>query len=155
MKQLPLIPKTHLACGGSLNNTRQEKRVLSSRRPIQLVLKSKASTDLFKSRLIIKNLTSIYAKKFGIKVYASSVQRDHVHFVIKIPDRGSYSAFIRTLTGMIARRLGRGLFIMRPFTRIGTWGRDFRNMLDYLFRNDMEVFKIWTYKPRRSRAGPT
>ncbi len=153
MKQLTLISKPDLACGGELNNTRQEKRVLSSRRPIHLVLKTRSSASLFKSRLVIKSLTSKYAKTFGIKVHASSVQRDHVHFVIKMASRRAYIGFIRTLTGQIARRFGRGLFELRPYTRIGTWGREFRSLLDYLFRNDLEVFNIWRYQ--RSRAGPT
>ncbi len=152
MKQLSLIPKPQLACGGSLNNTRHSKRTLCSRRPIHLVLKTKNSTSLFKSRLVIKSLASKYAKQFGIKVYASSVQRDHIHFVIKIAGRISYIRFIRSLTGQLARRFGKGLFKFRPFTRLGTWGREFKDLLDYLFRNDMEVFKIWRYQ--RNRADP-
>ncbi len=152
MKQLSLIPKMHLACGGGFNNTRLEKRVLSSRRPIHLVLKTRSFVNLFKSRLIIKGLNSRYAKAFGIKVYASSVQKDHLHLVIKIPSRRAYIGFIRTLTGMMARRLGLGLFKFRPYTRVGTWGREFRSLLDYQFRNDMEGFQIWRYQ--RARAGP-
>ncbi len=149
-----MIPKPGLACGGELNNTRQEKRVLCSRRPIHLVLKTQGSTNFFKSRLKIKTLTSKYAEAFGIKVYASSVQRDHIHFVIKVPSRGAYVRFIRTLSGQIARNLGHGLFKTRPYTRIGTWGREFRQLLDYLFRNDMEVLDIWEYQ-RRPQAGPS
>ncbi len=154
MKQLSLIPKPNLACGGELNNTRQEQRVLSTRRPINLVLKTRNSANLFRSRLVVKSLTSKYAEKFGIKVYASSVQRDHLHLVIKIPSRRSYIALIRTLTGIMARRLGCGLFKLRPYTRIGTWGREFRGLLDYLFRNDMEVLEIWRYHRRPKRAPP-
>ncbi len=153
MKQLSFLPNQHLSCGGSLNNTRQQCRTLSSKRPIHLVLKSKASVNLFKNRLLIKHLISKHAGRFGVKIYASSVQRDHVHLAAKIPCRSAYLKFIRTITGILARKMGAGLWKYRPFTHIATWGREFRNLLDYLFRNDMEVFKVWRFQ--RSRAGPT
>lgn len=148
MIQLSLIPKPSLACGGSLNNTRQSQRILSFKRPIHLVLKTRLHRNLFKNRLMIKAKVAKYAEHFDIKVYASSVQRDHVHLAIKIPNRESYTRFIRTLTGILARTLGKGLWIFRPFTKIGTWGKEFRNLMDYLFRNDMEVFGVWRYQPR-------
>ncbi len=152
MKQLSLIPRQNLSCGGSLNNTKQTKRVLSSRRPIHLVLKSKSSVNLFRSRLKIKHLAAQYADRFGVKIYASSVQRDHLHLVIKTASRTAYIKFIRTLTGMLAKHLGKGVWQVRPFTRVASWGKDFRDLLDYLFRNDMEVFKIWNYQARHFRT---
>ncbi len=97
-------------------------------------------------------LASKYANSFGIKVCASGVQRDHIHFLIKVPNRTAYVRFIRTLTGQIARRFGSGFFKLRPYTRLATWGREVNALKDYLFRNDMEVFEIWRY--RRTRAGP-
>lgn len=151
MKQLSLIPSPNPYCGGSLNNTRQTKRVLSSKRPIHLVLKSRNPSHLFKNRLWLKSLAAKHAVKFGIQMYASSVQQDHIHFCIKIPNRMSYIGFIRTFTGLVARRLGKGVWKFRPFTRIATWGREFRGLMNYLFRNDMEVFGVWKYADRKRR----
>lgn len=148
MKQLSFIRRPNLSCGGSLNNTRHSKRVLSTKRPIHLVLKVKKSHDLFKRRLWVKRLIERQSARFQIKIFASSVQRDHLHLAVQVPSRSAYVQFVRTITGLIARKFGKGIFIFRPFTRVATWGREFRNLMNYLFRNDMEVFKVWSYVPR-------
>lgn len=153
MKQLNLIPKPNLSGGGSLINTRHSKRVLSSKLPMHLVLTVKKGRDLFKRRLWVKSLLQSHAAKFGIKVYASSIQRDHLHLIVKIPNRRNYVGFIRAVTGVMARKIGKGIWHLRPFTRVTSWGRDFRQLLDYLFKNDMEVFGVWDYSPR-TRAAP-
>lgn len=146
--QLSFIPQPTVACGGSLNNTRQSKRTLSSKRQIHLVLKAREGNNLFKSRAKVNQMVTRYAKRFGIKIYRSSVQRDHIHIVIRIPCRNMYVRFIRSLTSMISRLFGKGLWIFRPYTRVGSWGKDFKNLLSYLFRNEMEIYGVWEYKPR-------
>ena len=54
--------------------------------------------------------------------------------------------FIRTLTSLLVSLLSKlkgkslkGLFDLRPFTRILSWGRDFRNVIHYHELNDMEA----------------
>ncbi len=153
-KQLTFFKKTEKESGGSLTHgKRKTARVLDSRKPINFVLKSQKSVNLYLRRSQLQHLLFRYAKKFGVKVYSESVQRDHWHFCIKITNRHLYRAFIRALTGIIARKIGKGLWVQPPYSRIATWGRDFLNVLDYILLNQCEVAGVVPYairkKPRR------
>lgn len=144
MKQISFFAKQKLEFGGSLNQKgrRKTERILDSRRPMHLVLKSKRPISLFKNKRRLSSVLKKQAKTFGIKVYSHSIQRDHWHLVIKITNRILYRGFIRSLTGVIARLLGRGLWRLCPYSRIVSWGRDFLTVLDYLLLNDCEVLEI-------------
>tara|TARA_Y100001935_G_C17206022_1_gene457596 strand:- start:196 stop:726 length:531 start_codon:yes stop_codon:yes gene_type:complete len=148
MKQLQLLPKPKMECGGSLNNTRKQQRTLSSKKPLHLVLKANKNT-LFKNRDFIQRTMDRQANRFGHRVFTWSVQRNHIHILLRISKRENYNKFIRAFTGLMARKLGRGLWKLRPFTKILSWGRESWNVNNYIFRNEMEVFQIWKYKPRR------
>ncbi|HAG92381.1 MAG TPA: hypothetical protein DCL41_10935 [Bdellovibrionales bacterium] len=148
IKQLDLIPKPNLECGGSLENSRKQKRTLSSKKPMHLVLKANKIT-LFRNRDFIQRTLHKQSQKFGHRILTWSVQRNHIHLLIRIWDRNSYIKFIRALTGLIARKLGRGLWKFRPFTRVLSWGREIWNVNNYIFKNEMEVFGFWEYQPRR------
>jgi REP element-mobilizing transposase RayT len=139
--------------GGTLlvKGKRKTARVLDCRKPLHFVLKSKKTGNLYSHRVLIRKLLYLYAKRFGVKVYKESVQKDHFHFCIKITNRLLYRAFIRALTGVISQHLGKGLWILKPYSRIVSWGREFLNVLDYLLLNDCEVSKIVPYAIRKSQ----
>jgi REP element-mobilizing transposase RayT len=144
--------------GGALSvkGKRKTARVLDCRKPLHFVLKSKRTGNLCAHRVLIRKLLYLYAKRFGVKVYKESVQKDHFHFCIKITNRLLYRAFIRALTGVMSQHLGKGLWILTPYSRVVTWGRDFAYVLDYLLLNDCEVRKIVPYAIRKSkRPRPT
>ncbi|MAV91468.1 MAG: hypothetical protein CL676_08595 [Bdellovibrionaceae bacterium] len=147
MKQLHLLPKPNLESGGSLLNTRHQKRTLCSKRPLHLVLKSNKNT-LFGNRNFIQKTLKKQSKTFNHQILSWSVQRNHIHILIRICDRSSYLKFIRAFTGLLARKLGRGLWKFRPFTKVLSWGREIENVSSYIFQNEMEVCGIWDYKPR-------
>ncbi len=103
----------------------------------------------------------------GVKVYRFANSGNHLHLVILPRSRPAFQAFIRAVSGLIARitlkvERGRALGIRfwdaRPFTRILAWGRDFRRTSDYLLRNTLEALGFIPYRPRTSaapaRAGP-
>ncbi len=145
MKQLNLIGKPSLQFGGNFDQ-RHRLRTLCSRRPVHLTLKSQRKYSLFKNREEIRMIIFKQAKKFGIKVYSWSIQKDHIHLAIQILGRDAYKKWIRAVTGLIARLLGKGIWKFRPFTRVlSGFGRELRNLNNYIFRNEMEVFKIWKY----------
>jgi REP element-mobilizing transposase RayT len=138
----------------SIKGKRKLTRVLDRRKPLHFVLKSKKSVNLYSHRSLIRKLLFIYAKKFGVKVYKESVQKDHFHFCIKITNRQLYRAFIRALTGVISQKLGKGLWILLPYSRVVTWGRDFLGVLDYILLNDCEVGGRIPYATREPRTRP-
>lgn len=144
MKQISFFEKQKLEFGGSLHKKGKRKiqRVLDSRRPMHLVLKSKKSISLFKNKHNLLGILKKQAKAFGIKIYSHSLQKDHWHLCIKITNRRLYRGFIRALTGITARRLGKGIWRLCPYSRVVNWGRDFLTVLDYLLLNECEALEV-------------
>lgn len=151
MQQLKLFKeKQKVVHGGSLvQGKRISKRPLSTKRPIHLVLKAKPEFDLRCNKDIIKYLSEKYADHNRIQVYSMSVQKDHVHYCLRISCEKSYRGFVRSLTGMISRKLGKGIWKYRPYTRVGSWGRDFKGIKNYILQNELEALGVLPYKPRR------
>lgn len=156
MKQLTLIKKPPTEYGGSLlKGRRKTERTLNSRKPMHLVLKTKSSSFLFKQKQKMQTVLRKQAKTFGVKIYSESIQSDHWHICLKITNRRLYRGFIRSLTGIIARQLGKGLWQLRPYSRIVEWGRDFLNVKDYLLLNYCEMSGIVPYTARKTQKKST
>jgi len=135
--------------GELLVGKRKTVRPLSTKEPIELVLKSEGHNVFFPGDRRIESLFHKHAHKYGVKLYRVSLVWNHVHLLIKISDRDDYKAFIRTVTAALVSLISqirkvdfRGLFTLRPFTRIVAWGRDFRNMHEYHDLNEMEAFGL-------------
>ena len=118
---------------------------------MHLVLKSKNTFALFKHKYKLQQILKKQAQTFGIKIYSESIQSDHWHLCIKITNRRLYRGFIRSLTGIIARVLGKGLWQLRPYSRVVSWGRYFLNVTDYLLLNQCEVNGVVPYAIRKGR----
>lgn len=155
-RQMSFFRSAEKEFGGSLavKGRRKTARVLDSRKPLHFVLKSNHRTNLYPHRVLLRKLLSLYAKRFGIKVYKESVQRDHFHFCIKITNRQLYRGFIRALTGVISQKLGRGIWSLLPYSRVISWGRDFLAVLDYILLNDCEVSGVVPYAIRSVSKRP-
>jgi REP element-mobilizing transposase RayT len=155
-RQISFFKPTEKESGGVLAATGKRKtaRILDRRKPLHFVLKSKKNVNLYSHRLLLRKLLFFYAKKFGVKVYKESVQKDHFHFCIKITNRCLYRGFIRALTGVISQKLGKGIWALKPYSRVLTWGRDFLGVLDYILLNDCEVGGRVPYALRGPRTKP-
>ena len=133
--------------GGSLlTGKRKTARPLSFKNPTHLILKSTGSNCFVPDSRKIESLINSQANKYGIKLYKFSLNWSHIHMVMLLPSKKAYLAFIRTLTSLLVSLLSKlkgknlkGLFDLRPFTRILSWGRDFKNVLNYHELNDMEA----------------
>lgn len=152
MQQLKFFPdKTRLVHGGTLAQKSQRKleRTLSNKRPIHLVLKANPEHNLRQNKILIEKLSNRYASQNKITIYSSSVQKDHIHYCLKIECKESYKKFIRSLTGILSRKLGKGLWKHPPYTRIGSWGRDFNGIKRYILQNELEARGLIPYQPRK------
>lgn len=132
--------------GGSLLvGKRKAARPLSVNRPIHLILKSTGSSCFNPGNRKIESLVRKHANRYGIKLYEISLNWSHIHLLIRLPSREAYLAFIRTMTSLVVSLLSKikgknlkGLFDLRPFNRIISWGREFKTVIAYHELNDLE-----------------
>ena len=90
--------------------------------------------------------------RHGFRVVHYSIQRDHVHLLMKFPSREAYRKFIRGVTGTLARKFGANLWAQLPFTRLFTWQSDYWNLKRYMKQNREETLGHRPYK-KRKKAG--
>lgn len=156
------------------NSNPKIARPISTKKAMHVVLRSSiAKNELsflsYKRRAKIEKTILKQAKLFNIKVYKLAINGNHIHLLIKLYFRDSYSKFIRAVTGLIARitlgiergkaKLQRGctrlrkFWDYRPFTRIVEWARDFNIAKEYVIQNLLEAAGIVPYKTRKSRVG--
>ncbi len=144
--------------GGSLlPGKRKSKRPLSTKNPLHLILKSSHRSFFNPGNLSLENLIRSQARKFGIRVYDLALNWSHIHLMIRIKSRDDYNKFIRSLTAILAMRIRlakpqlKVIFDLRPFTRILSWGRDFKRGLDYQILNQLESLGFLIRPKRRKK----
>ena len=163
------MSKEIMTFGGTrLKSNPKTKRPLCTKRAIHIVLKSKWATGTY-SMLQHYNCKKIdtlireHAKACSIRIYNIVNVGNHIHIVIKLDDKNSYSKFIRVISGLIARhvlRRERGeaqedghhkrklkkikFWLARPFTRILTWGRDYNHIHQYMIKNQNDAKRSMT-----------
>jgi hypothetical protein len=140
--------KINSGFGGSLLlGKRKSKRPLSAKKPIHLILKTDTqfARSLF-SPLYKNSMKSLKrtAEQFKIKIHELAFNFTHVHLVISFKSSSNYIKFIRVFTCRLAflarAKLNstRKIFNFRPYSRIVSWGNDFRRVLAYLFNNQVQ-----------------
>ncbi len=100
----------------------------------------------------IAKLLEDKAKQHGAKLYKYSVNSNHIHALIRFATRELQTAFLRDLTGTMAKRIKRAfklkqLWDARPFTRI-VKSRVFKAIEAYIEKNQKEADGTWAYRPR-------
>lgn len=135
--------------GSRLEGRRKSRRPLSTRHPIHVVLKSTKHKVLHPSNGQLKQLLHRECERFQIRVYDFAINWSHIHILIKIPHREAYVSFVRSFCAQVIRLLSMGgankligLFDLRPYTKIITWGRQFKNAYDYQKLNQLESYGL-------------
>ncbi len=132
--------KVQMKHGGILQTgKRKSSRPLSIKRPIHLVLKADGAKQLLCQRSPIEHTIKRFSKKFGVRAYGLAIQYDHIHLTIRIPNRLLYRRWIRAITSQISNQIKGLKWLLAPFTRICSWGKDFKNVLIYLGQNSREA----------------
>lgn len=144
-KLFDLPPPVH---GGDLFPGRRKRlRPLAKRTPIHLILAAERDFGAHRGQVLLEAERLI--NRFGLEMLDNAVNLDHLHLVISTPGRREYNAFIRTLTGLLARRIGKGIWRAIPFTRVASWGRELGILNDYCWKNRMEAAGGIAYTPRK------
>ncbi len=151
--------------GGSISRgKRKVSRPLSTKRPLHLVLKSDVAIgrlSLVRFETTILKILEVYAKKFQIKVYKISINRNHLHLCILGTDRRGLTSFFRAFSGVVAKQIIRQsqtrvkkLWTYRIYSRIVAWGQAFKIVLAYIEQNTLETAVLIPFKPRKKRKLP-
>ena len=146
--QTTLFPmKTKTDFGGiHSRGKRKSARPLCTKRTIHLVMKASSRVKFRKNRLVQSEI-ELAARKWGVRVYRLAIESDHLHLLIRIPTRMAYRFFIQRISGAIALKL-QMRWLMRPFTRIVGWGREFRRVRTYIEMNELEALGFIARQPR-------
>ena len=105
----------------------------------------------------IKAYIPSLVKRLPIRIYAWSLNSNHLHFVLQAACRKALQSFLRTLASRITRfvlkgQSGNRFWSKRPYSRTLTWGREFKNALRYVLRNAKEAIGKMLYVSRSDRA---
>ncbi|MBC7370755.1 MAG: hypothetical protein H7326_04270 [Bdellovibrionaceae bacterium] len=148
----------HSFGGSLLEGKRKSARTLSTKRPIHLILKTSHSRFFNPGNRALVAFIQAWASRFKIKVLRTSLNWTHIHMIILIPSRSAYNAFIRAVTAAIVQKICKakgpsfkGIFDLRPFTRILSWGKDLKNVFEYHDLNDLEAFG-YIVREKKSKA---
>ncbi|WP_413587637.1 transposase [Bdellovibrio sp. HCB274] len=102
-----------------------------------------------------------YSVKFFVKVEQFSIQRDHVHLLVRGSRRSNLQSFMRVLAGQFAQILtdtlhtkheGPRVWKYRPFSRVVKGYRAYRTMRNYIQLNELEVLGKRPYSKTRLRG---
>lgn len=157
LKQISFFPQHNTEFGGSLlKNKRKSERILAFKKPLHVVIRGsiKISGSLVKYRQQIKTEIEKFAARFSIKIYNCAINFDHIHFNLRLSTRENYKKFIRALTGRIAQ-ITKIKFTLRPYTKVLSWGREFKNFIAYTLQNHEEAIGLRPYQARKRRKTPS
>jgi len=138
--------------GGRLQEGRRKSaRPLNPKATLHLVLKSSRAKGEWsfmnrKHKTRIHDLLQKLAKENGIKIHQYANVGNHLHLLIQLRDRKSFQKFLRVFSGRVAlmiaqakRGNAQGKFWDElAFSRIVQWGRDFKRIVYYFFKNQLE-----------------
>jgi len=145
--------------GGSLLcGKRKSARPLSTKKPIHLILKCSGKSVFNPTNRKLEKLIRHQASKYGIKIYEVALNWTHVHLLIKLPSREAYVAFIRTITSLIVSFVSKSkdmnlksIFDLRPYTKILSWGKQFKAVIAYVELNTLEALGLVVRKNKITR----
>ena len=163
MKQLSLHPslKHCPEFGGDLlKGVRKSTRPISIKNSMHTTLRANEVGSSFllpRNIRLIRQAISSLSNLYGVRVYESSINSNHLHLLTKTRTREGYRSFLRTLSGTLAMQLTgakkgakliRKFWAHRPWSRIVQWWRAFKIALNYVIRNQMESTGQIAYVPR-------
>jgi REP element-mobilizing transposase RayT len=134
-------------------------RPVAVKQAMHLVLRSSLARNEFSLLLhdrAIHRILQRLAKRFGIRLYDVANAGNHLHLIVRLPHRDALTPFLKAASGLIARlvlgverghkwserpgpRIGvewpTRFWDARPWSRIVSFGPDFKQLKDYLMLN--------------------
>jgi REP element-mobilizing transposase RayT len=162
----PQKPHDHFGGMYLKNYNPKSKRPMDSKKALHVVLRSTKATGArsFKNEKYearIWEIVSQHAKNTGVRIYEYANSGNHLHLLIRAKTRADYNTFMRTITGLIARLVGRSergkplkekFWDGRPFSRVVSFSpKEFKAAKNYLNRNNLESIGWLPYVARDKR----
>lgn len=153
-RQLSFLPRQSSEHGGSLSlGKRKSARPIDPKQPMHIVLRSTRARGEWsmlhsKHRDHVDEFTYRIACRHGVKIYRYANVGNHLHLLVKTPTRRAFQRFLRDLAGTVAALVTgakkssplRGRFWdALAYTRIVSWGREFKNLELYFIKNLFEA----------------
>ena len=171
MKLRKLASNNRFDHGGVLSvRTRKRRRPLNPKKPVHLVLRSdlaKGRRSLLKNKALVLRILERFSKRFNVRVYEVAVCGNHLHCLVKARFRTQLQNFFRVFAGQVAQEIlklfplqkkeakayrggthpknHKSFWSLLAYTRIVSWGRDFKNVRAYVFRNTLEALGLIAY----------
>lgn len=146
---------SHRYChGGTLRKSRAGRRArpLSSKDPLHLVFKCNIAAlpqglRTAVTYTLLHQLLRKYARKFFVKIEQFSIQRDHIHLLVRGSKRSQTQHFFRVFAGQAAQRIlgtvtgtpAPRLWKHRPWTRVILGFKPYVTVKNYIQLNELEA----------------
>jgi REP element-mobilizing transposase RayT len=136
--------KKQFAFGASLlkGSHPKKKRTFRPNLAMHVVIKASSAQggqSFFAHNKAIGRIIESQATKQFVKLFGVANAGNHLHLLIQAPSQDHLSYFLRAITGRIAQLIKRQaherFWDARPFSRLVSWGQDFKNVARYLGLN--------------------
>jgi REP element-mobilizing transposase RayT len=154
--------------GGDVRRGKRKiARPLCAKKPLHIVLRSSRARrewsmlrPSFAGR--IAHTLRRLARRHDVRLYRYANVGNHIHILGQARSRKAFQAFLRGFAGVTARIVTgarRGVPVGRfwdrlAYTRIVSWGREYRAVRAYVRQNEDEAFGVRPYQPRRGTSPP-
>jgi hypothetical protein len=148
--------------GSSRKGRRKNQRPFDPKRPLHVVMKSlraHGKWNFWRHKASIHLLVLDTAARYGIRIYRWENVGNHLHFALKAGTRRELQAFLRVLpqrvmfavTGACKGNPVGKFFDEIAYSRIVNWGRDFKILLNYIWKNTLEALGFSRDEVRKMR----
>jgi REP element-mobilizing transposase RayT len=103
----------------------------------------------------VKRIVHAAAKRHGIRLYRFANVGNHLHFLFRARRVEALRAFMREVSGAVAFQItgsrkthplqGR-FWDLLPYSRVVSWGREFKTVALYVIGNLFEAAGLWSRK---------
>jgi REP element-mobilizing transposase RayT len=163
VRQLSFLPKIPTEHGGSLaHRKRKTARPIDPKQALHVVLRSsqaRGERSMLHPKLQphVDAAARTIATRHGVRLYRYANVGNHLHLLVRARTRVAIQRFLRDLAGTIAiimtgakksNPLASRFWDGLAYTRIVSWGREFRTLELYFIKNLFEAAGLLTRKAK-------
>jgi REP element-mobilizing transposase RayT len=174
-RQISFLPKPPKDHGGSLRPRRRKTaRAIDPKQLLHTVLKSSRARGEWsmlsrRHRPHVDQAVARIARHHGVRLYRYANVGNHLHLLLKTPSRLAFQRFLKEAAGTVAlivtgAKKGaalpkneslRGFWDSLAYSRIVSWGREFRSVQQYFIKNLLEAAGLpGRHRPPTRKAKP-